>query len=109
MTVATAGELRVTNPATLETVGVVDVVRPTEVGSLAAAARAAQAGWCEAGAGERRALLRRLTEVVLDRADEIADVVVAETAKPRIEAFTSEIFPALDALAWLAAEAPKLL
>ena len=40
--------------------------------------------------------------IVLERADEIADVVVAETGKPRIEAFTSELFPALDTLAWLA-------
>jgi acyl-CoA reductase-like NAD-dependent aldehyde dehydrogenase len=109
MTVVTQRELRVANPATLETVGVVRTVRPAEVGSLVAAARVAQAGWAEAAPGERRALLRRLTEVLLDRADEIADVVVAETAKPRIEAFTTELFPALDTLAWLAAEAPKLL
>jgi succinate-semialdehyde dehydrogenase/glutarate-semialdehyde dehydrogenase len=109
MTVVTQGELRVANPATLETVGVVPAARPAEVGSLVAAARGAQAGWAEAALGERRALLRRLSEVLLDRSDEIADVVVAETAKPRIEAFTTEVFPALDTLAWLAAEAPTLL
>src|SRR5207302_1081166 len=43
------------------------------------------------------------------RADEIADTVVAETGKPRVEAFTTELFPALDALIWLAKQAPKLL
>ena len=109
MTVATDGELRVTSPATLAPVGSVPTVRPAEVGSLVAAARAAQAGWGDTSAAERRAFLRRLTGVLLDRADEIADLVVAETAKPRVEVFTTELFPALDALGWLAAEAPKLL
>src|SRR5439155_21046639 len=104
-----AGELRVTSPATLETVGSVPVTRPHEVGELVTTARAAQAVWAEAAPRERRALMRRLTHVLLERADEIADVVVAETAKPRVEAFTTEVFPALDALAWLAAEAPRLL
>ena len=55
------------------------------------------------------ALLVRVAELVLERADEIADAIVAETAKPRVEAFTTELFPALDCLAWLARNAPKLL
>ena len=45
----------------------------------------------------------------LEQADEIADTVVAETGKPRVEAFTSELFPALDALSWLARRASKVL
>ena len=50
-----------------------------------------------------------LADVVLERADEIADAIVAETAKPRLEAFATELFPALDTLTWLARNAPKLL
>jgi acyl-CoA reductase-like NAD-dependent aldehyde dehydrogenase len=109
MTVVTEGELRVTSPATLENVGAVRATRPDELGSLVAGARAAQAGWGETSLSERATLLRRLSRLLLDRSDEVADLVVAETAKPRVEAFTSEVFPALDTLAWLAAEAPKLL
>jgi acyl-CoA reductase-like NAD-dependent aldehyde dehydrogenase len=51
----------------------------------------------------------RVGEAVLKRADEIADVVVSETGKPRTEAFTTELFPSLDAIVWLAKHAPKLL
>src|SRR4051812_26165469 len=109
MTVVTEGELRVTNPATLEPVGAGPAPRPAEIGSLVASARAAQAGWGETRPAERATLLRRLSRLLLERTEEVADVVVAETAKPRVEAFTSELFPALDTLAWLAAEAPKLL
>ena len=71
-----------------------------------AAAAAAQPRWA---ASDRAAALRRLTALVLERADAIADTVVAETRKPRVEAFTSELFPALDTLAWLRRNAPKLL
>src|SRR4051794_29223474 len=109
MTVVTEGELRVTNPATLEPVGAVPATRPAEIGSLVASARAAQAGWGETRPAERATLLRRLSRLLLERTEEVADVVVAETAKPGVEAFTSELFPALDALTWLAAEAPRLL
>ena len=109
MTVVSEGELRVLSPATLEPVGVVAATHPDEVPALVRSARRAQAGWAEVSLRERRALLRRLTAVLLDRADELADVVVSETGKPRVEAFTTEAFPALDTLAWLADEAPRLL
>ena len=109
MTVVSEGELRVTSPATLEAVGIVPATQPAAVAALVASARLAQAGWAEVSLRERCALLRRVTSVLLERADELADVVVAETGKPRVEAFTTEAFPALDALAWLAAQATKLL
>src|SRR5438309_4120642 len=109
MTLAAATELRVVNPATLEPVGVVPVTDAEGVAVRLAAARTAQAAWAEAPVREKRAALERLARLVLDRADEIADTVVAETAKPRVEAFTTELYPALDALVWLARQAPKLL
>jgi succinate-semialdehyde dehydrogenase/glutarate-semialdehyde dehydrogenase len=109
MAVAARDELQVVNPATLEVVGSVGRSGPAEVTELVARAAAAQAAFAEAPLSERRALLVRLAEVTLARADEIADVVVAETGKPRLEAFTTELFPALDAAVWLAKNAPKLL
>ncbi len=72
-------------------------------------ARLAQERWAPVPPQERRALLRRVAELALARADEIADVVVAETRKPRLEAFTTELYPALDALRWLARNAGKVL
>jgi len=109
MAVAASGVLRVVNPETLEVVGSVPRTDPAHVQELVAEASYVQEGWAEATLADRRALLVRVGEVVLDRADEIADSVIAETAKPRTEAFSSELFPALDALAWLARSAPRLL
>src|SRR5438477_9028038 len=101
MTLAAATELRVVNPATLEPVGAVPVTDAEGVAARAAAAHEAQAAWADTPVREKRATLQRLGRLVLDRADEIADTVVAETAKPRVEAFTTELYPALDAVAWL--------
>ena len=79
------------------------------VAERVAAARTAQAAWAEAPAREKRAVLQRLARLVLDRRDEIADVIVSETAKPRVEAFTTELYPALDAVAWLVRNAARVL
>jgi acyl-CoA reductase-like NAD-dependent aldehyde dehydrogenase len=109
MAVAATGELRVVNPATLELVGTVLTTDPTAVQEIVSEAKLAQEAWGETPLADRCALLVRVAETVLGRADEIADTVVAETGKPRVEAFTTELFPALDALVWLAKQAPKLL
>src|SRR5690348_14976623 len=109
MAVAATGELRVVNPATLEVVGTVTTTDPAAVQEVVSEAKVAQEVWGETPLADRRALLVRVGETVLERADEIADTVIAETGKPRVEAFTTELFPALDALVWLAKEAPKLL
>ena len=109
MAVATADELHVVNPETLAVVGSVRTTRPGAVQELVDAAELAQARFAELAPAGRRALLARVAELILARADEVADVVVSETAKPRLETFTTELFPALDALVWLAKNAPKLL
>jgi acyl-CoA reductase-like NAD-dependent aldehyde dehydrogenase len=109
MAVAVRDELQVVNPATLEVVGSVRRTAPEGVQRLVDEAVVAQARFAELPPAGRRALLARVAELVLERADEIAGTVVAETGKPRLEAFTTELFPALDALAWLAKNAPKLL
>ena len=109
MPVAAPTELEVVNPATLEVVGTVRATEPAVVQELVSEARLAQAAYGERSLAERRELLVRVAERVLERADEIADLIVAETGKPRTEAFTTELFPALDALVWLARELPALL
>src|SRR5438046_3086173 len=109
MTLAAAIELRVVNPATLESVGTVPVTDAAGIATRVAGARAAQAIWGEASVREQRAALQRLARLVLAGADEIAETVVAETAKPRVEAFTTELYPALDAVAWLAQTAAAVL
>jgi succinate-semialdehyde dehydrogenase/glutarate-semialdehyde dehydrogenase len=109
MAVAASGALRVVNPATLEFVGMVASTEPSAIQELVSEAKIAQPGWGETPLADRRNLLLAVGAELLRRADEIADTVVAETGKPRVEAFTTELFPALDAVAWLAKQAPRLL
>jgi acyl-CoA reductase-like NAD-dependent aldehyde dehydrogenase len=109
MTLAVATALQVVNPATLEPVGTAPVMDAARVAERVAGARAAQALWSETAVGEKRAVLERLARLVLDRADEIAGSIVAETAKPRVEAYTTELYPALDTARWLAKNAAPIL
>jgi succinate-semialdehyde dehydrogenase/glutarate-semialdehyde dehydrogenase len=102
-------ELRVVNPATLEVVATVPATPPESVQEAVAEARFAHEAWARTSHAERGELLAAVAELVLDRADEIADTVVAETAKPLAEAFTSDLFPALDTAVWLASAARSVL
>ncbi len=104
-----AGELEIRNPATLERVGSVPVTSPEVVQEAVAEARLAQAGWAGSAFAERRALLGRVAQVVLDNADEIAATVTAETAKPVVEALTTELIVSLDNVVWLARNAERVL
>src|SRR3954467_5240363 len=80
--------------------------QPSELPALVAGARAAQEQWAARGAAERAQVLRETVRVILRRADEIVDTVVAETAKPRTEAISNELFAAADHASWLAKNPP---
>ena len=79
------GELRSLNPATLEVVGSVRTPDPAELEEIVARAREAQARWAETSLDERRRLVLDAARVLLDRMDEVAALVTAETGKPLVE------------------------
>jgi acyl-CoA reductase-like NAD-dependent aldehyde dehydrogenase len=97
------------NPATLDPVGAVSRTDPDDVPHVVAAARAAQTQWRAAGPAARARVLAEAGRVVRARADEIVDSIVAETAKPRTEAITNELFAAVDHATWLAKHAGRIL
>jgi len=102
-------ELRSVNPATLEEVGSVTVSPPEEVAETVTDARLAAQRWAESSFAERRALLSRVAQVVLDRADELAATVTAETGKPLVDSYTAELFVGLENIVWAAANAGSVL
>jgi acyl-CoA reductase-like NAD-dependent aldehyde dehydrogenase len=104
-----AGELEVVNPATLERLGSVPVASPAAVQEAVAEARLAQRAWAATTHAERRALLGRAAEVLLDNLDEVAATITAETGKPTVEALTSELVVSLESLVWLGSNAGKVL
>jgi succinate-semialdehyde dehydrogenase/glutarate-semialdehyde dehydrogenase len=97
------------NPATLEPVGAVAVTSPEALSEVVSEARAAQTRWGRTDAEERARVLRAARAVLLECTDEIAATIVAETGKPLVEAFTSELFVSLDHASWLARNAGRTL
>jgi acyl-CoA reductase-like NAD-dependent aldehyde dehydrogenase len=92
-----SGVLESFNPATGEKLGQVPLGTPAEVRAAAERARKAQAEWWAMGVAGRNRVLKRVQQVMLDRADEIARVVSAENGKPRCEAVTM-ILPVAEAI-----------
>jgi succinate-semialdehyde dehydrogenase / glutarate-semialdehyde dehydrogenase len=88
--VATDGErerLEVERPFTGTPLGSVPRCEPPDVEAAVARARAAQRRWGAASFAERRAILLRYHDLVLDRQDEILDLIQLESGKARRHAF----------------------
>src|SRR5919199_721416 len=103
------GELRSLNPATLEVVGSVPATDPAELEEIVARAREAQARWAETSLDARRRLVLDTARVLLDRMDELAALVTAETGKPLVESYTAELLVSVENARWVAANAPRVL
>src|SRR5205085_11185027 len=103
------GELSSYNPATLECVGSVRATQPEEIAELVAEARLAQEGWARENLAARKRLLVGVARVLLDRMDEIAATVTAETGKPLTESLASELLVARENLRFLAANVQGVL
>lgn len=97
------------NPATLEEVGRVPIAQPEAVLEAVGEAGAAQAAWRRAPSAERRRVLAALAEALLDEADEIAATMTAETGRPLVEAYTVDVFTAVENVAWLARSFASIL
>jgi succinate-semialdehyde dehydrogenase/glutarate-semialdehyde dehydrogenase len=106
-TLVAEGQLRPINPATLVPVGEVPVT--LDVSPVVASALAAQEEWGRSSFAERRALLVRVARVLLARMDDIASTITAETGKPVVEAYTTELLLGTEQLAWLARNAEQVL
>jgi acyl-CoA reductase-like NAD-dependent aldehyde dehydrogenase len=103
------GELRSLNPATLELVGSVPVTEPSAVDEIVARGAEAQERWAEESLDARRRLVLDAARVLLDRMDELAETVTAETGKPLVESLTSEVLVSVENARWVAANAPRVL
>jgi aldehyde dehydrogenase (NAD+) len=80
---AEAGELiEVLNPATEEVIGSVPAGTPADADAAVAAAVAAFPAWAAQSPGERAAVVRRISEGIAARRDELASVLTAEVGVP---------------------------
>ncbi|QYN23872.1 aldehyde dehydrogenase family protein [Amycolatopsis sp. DSM 110486] len=75
-------DCEVENPATEELAGVVTQASPAVVNLAVASANAAFDGWATTPVAERAAALRRLHDVITQRADRFAELITLEQGSP---------------------------
>src|ERR1700720_592397 len=97
------------NPATGETLGYFEKTPAPALAQIVARARAAQIVGGRIPIRERCARLRALRDKIMSSRDALADAVVAESGKPRVEALFADIFVAVDTAAYFAKNAERLL
>ena len=99
--------LTVRNPATGEPVGEVPAVGAAETRRAIEAAHAALPAWRAMLAKERAAILRRLNDLMLANADDLATIMTAEQGKPLAES-KGEVAYAASFIEWFAEEAKRV-
>lgn len=101
--------IHVRNPATLEQIAELPVASPADVSAAVARARHAQASWQSTGFPERADCLYRLRDRLLDDADRLADILTAETGRPRAEVYGNELFYLCNAIGTWAKKSEQFL
>ncbi len=105
----TERRLRLANPGTLEPIGEIEVQSAESVFAAVEVARKAQPAWAALSFKERGQYMMRALKILLQRHDEFVEVIVRESAKPRREAITMDIFSACDAIHYYAKRTGKFL
>ncbi|MCU1279973.1 MAG: hypothetical protein JWM53_3519 [bacterium] len=86
------------DPATGESLGEVAVTRPDEVKAIVARARVAQRSWGTTSFAERRRVLGRLLDYVLDHSDELCRLIARDAGKTLENALMGEVWPICEKL-----------
>ena len=97
----------VRNPATGEVIGHVPALSAAETRQAIEAAQAAFGPWRAMLAKDRAAILRRLHDLMLAHADDLAAIMTAEQGKPLAEA-KGEVAYAASFIEWFAEEAKRI-
>ena len=100
---------RVKSPVSLEAIGEFDSATPEEVRAAVMRGRKAQRDWAQKSHAERAEVLWRLVDQFVARQEEIVDLVVQETGKPRNEALSMEVMAPCMQIAHYAKHGPRYL
>jgi len=101
--------LQLRSPVTLQPAGELVCANGEDVAAAIARAREVQPAWAATSMRERSAIMYRACKLVVERADEIIDRVVAETGKARTDALSMEVYSVADSLCYYARNAEKFL
>jgi acyl-CoA reductase-like NAD-dependent aldehyde dehydrogenase len=108
-TVTPQGTLAVYEPGSGKLLGEVRVSTTQQVRETVQQARAAQSEWGRKSFAERREVLLRFKDLLLQRAADFCDHITRENGKTRNESLFMEVLPVADAVNWYATHAEKLL
>jgi acyl-CoA reductase-like NAD-dependent aldehyde dehydrogenase len=97
------------NPATGEVFAHFERTSGSSIPEIVSRAREAQGEWAKASIHDRCVKLRSLREVLMASRSELADAVVRESGKPRVEALFADLFVALDSAAYWSKNAASAL
>jgi succinate-semialdehyde dehydrogenase / glutarate-semialdehyde dehydrogenase len=97
----------VTNPATGEVIAVLPDLSKAEVVDAIDAAHSAQKAWAKKTGKERAAVLRKLNDLMVANADDLATILTMEMGKPWAEA-RGEILYGASYVEWFAEEAKRV-
>src|SRR3954453_1460536 len=103
------GTLESFNPTTGERLGSVPVLGPGDVQGVVDEVAEVQPFWAQLPLSERARYMRRTAQVIIDHLDELTALLTREQGKPRVESYTMELVPTIDALHWIADNGPKIL
>lgn len=101
--------IQVRNPATLEIITELPIASPSDVVAATARARKAQVTWQQTRFAERATFLYRLRDLLLDDSERLADILTAETGRPRAEVYGNEIFYLCNAIGFWAKKSERYL
>ncbi len=96
-------------PATGEVLGDVPIESADAVRAAVERARAAQEAWALLPIEERCERILRFRDAIVDRAEEIVELLVKECGKPRAEALMHEVMVTVDLATYYAKRAAKVL
>jgi acyl-CoA reductase-like NAD-dependent aldehyde dehydrogenase len=94
----TADSIIVHNPATLEKIAELPIASSADVRLAVERGREAQSAWGQTSLAERARLLYKLRDLLLDEGERLADILTAETGRPRAEVYGNELFYLCDAI-----------
>lgn len=101
--------LSVRNPGTGEMLRELPFTDSAEISSLYQRANEVQKKWALVPVKERAAKLLDLRETLINRIDDLSELISKENGKPRFEAMTNEIFATIELCTYFAARGPKVL
>ncbi|MBC8293523.1 MAG: aldehyde dehydrogenase family protein [Proteobacteria bacterium] len=97
------------SPVSGQVVGSLPHMDRGQVEAVVARCREAQAVWAALSFSQRARMLRDYRDLLVSRKEEIADVVISETGKPRVDVFATELFYICDGIGYWGRNAARLL